>query len=228
MEREAVCYATIPKGKSFLRRNILKDIPFILPLFLAQQQQNADNGMFMKLTYNSEPYTEISEKYSKTQPLDDRKLGFGSRDASKTGEFTCWKTTERYRSLVKQESRLMESHRDEAKEKQTTKAAIPRTDPLPPRDRDGKILKMPIFMYDIGRSTDTWSRDNNGVSFYDPKSSRDCFYSLPKHAKGDIRRLGSDRPSSAVIGQNAWKHKYGRPEHGSSNRCQKFYDRGHL
>ena len=108
----------------------------------------------MKLTYNSEPYTEISEKYSKTQPLDDRKLGFGSRDASKTGEFTCWKTTERYRSLVKQESRLMESHRDEAKEKQTAQAAIPRTDPLPPRDRDGKILKMPIFMYALdGRLT---------------------------------------------------------------------------
>ena len=195
--------------------------------FRSLHQKNADNGMFVKLTYNSEPYTEISEKYSKTQPLPDRKLGFGSHDASKTGEFTCWKTTERYRSMVKQENHLMESRRDGAKEKEVLQR-IPRSAPLPPRDRDGKSLKMPMFMYDIGRSTDTWSRANNGVASYDPKSTRDCFYSLPKHAKGEIRRLGSDRPSSAVIGLYAWKHKYTRPEHGSSNRCQKFYDRGHL
>ena len=161
-------------------------------------------------------YTKLYQ-YSKTQPLETRKLGFGSRDASKTGEFTNWKTTERYRSVVKLENQLMESHRDEAKEKEILQK-IPKNEPLPPKDRDGKSLNMPMFMYDIGRSS----------SGYDPKSTRDCFYNLPKHAKGDIRRLGSHRPSSAVIGQYAWKHKYGRPEYGSSNGCNQFFDRGHL
>ncbi|KAL7535646.1 hypothetical protein ACHAWF_005224 [Thalassiosira exigua] len=188
--------------------------------------KNADNGLFVKLKYNSEPYKEISEQYSKTQPLTNRKLGFGSRDASKTGEFTCWKTTERYRGVVKQENKLIESHRDEAKEKETIQK-LPTGPPLPPKDREGKNLKMPMFMYDIGRSSNTWSQSKTSEA-YDPKSTRDCFYNLPKHAKGDIRRLGSHRPSSAVVGQYAWKHKYGRPEHGSNNGCEKFFDRGHL
>mmetsp|Transcript_17153 Transcript_17153/g.41132 ORF Transcript_17153/g.41132 Transcript_17153/m.41132 type:complete len:122 (+) Transcript_17153:210-575(+) len=119
----------------------------------------------------------------------------------------------------------MESRRDGAKEREIIQK-LPKGDPLPPKDRDGKSLDMPNFMYDIGRSTNTLSRTNSAP--YDPKSTRDCFYNLPKHAKGDIRRLGTHRPSSAAIGQYAWKHKYGRPEHGSNNGCEKFYDRGHL
>lgn len=155
--------------------------------------------------------------------MSSRKLGFGSRDASKTGEFTCYKTTERYRTLVKQEIKLMESHRDESKEKELLQR-IPKTAPLPPKDKAGNTLDMPTFMYDIGRSANTWSRNAS----YDPKCHKDCFYNLPKHAKGDIRRLGSHRPSSAVIGAYAWKHKYGRPEYGSTNGCAKFFDSGHL
>lgn len=164
-------------------------------------------------------------QYSKTQPLKNRKLGFGSRDASKTGEFTCWKTTERYRSVVKQENKLIESHRNESKEKEILQR-LPKGEPLPPKDRDGRSLDMPMFMYDIGRSSKSLKRSNGDA--YDPKSTRDCFYNLPKHAKGDIRRLGTHRPSSAVIGQYAWKHQYRRPEYGSSNGCEKFFDRGHL
>ena len=167
----------------------------------------------------------MNRQYSKTQPTDSRKLGFGSRDASKTGEFTCWKTTERYRSVVKQENKLMESHRDEAKEREILKQ-LPNNAPVPPKDRDGKSLKMPMFMYDVGRNTNSFSR--KGGDAYDPKSTRDCFYSLPKHAKGDIRRLGTHRPSSAAIGQYAWSAKYSRPEFGSQNGGAKFYDRGHL
>lgn len=173
------------------------------------------NGMFQKLKYNSEQFTETGEKYSKTQPLDSRKLGFGSRDASKTGEFTDWKTTERYRSVVKQETQLMERHRSVVKETEILQK--PKV-LLPPKDREGKELTMPVFMYDIGRSSNT----------YDPKSIRDCFYSLPKHATKDIRRLGNHRPSSAIIGAHAWNHKYQRPVYGSQNGVEKFYDKGHL
>jgi hypothetical protein len=52
--------------------------------------------MFAKVTYASEPYSEM-ERYTKTQPLDSRKKGFGSKDASRRGEFTSYIRTEQYR-----------------------------------------------------------------------------------------------------------------------------------
>lgn len=58
--------------------------------------QNAGSGMFAKVTYASEPYSEM-ERYTKTQPLDSRKKGFGSKDASRRGEFTSFIRTEQYR-----------------------------------------------------------------------------------------------------------------------------------
>lgn len=58
--------------------------------------QNAGNGMFARVTYASEPYMEM-EKWLKTQPLDTRKKGFGTKDASKRGEFTSFIRTEQYR-----------------------------------------------------------------------------------------------------------------------------------
>ena len=182
--------------------------------------ENAGNGFFQKLTYDSEPYTETSEKYSKTQT--DRKLGFGSHDAFKSSEFTCYKTTERFRALVKQENKLMELHRDEAGEK----ALLEKIKDIPveaPRDKEGNVLDTPKFLYDIGRAS---------VTRHNPLLARDCFYNLPKHApicgEDKIRRLGNHRTSSSVIGEYAWKHKYTKPQYGSANGVEKFQDRGHL
>lgn len=227
MEGEAVCYSENPEGMRLLYMFLFhQPTKYNIDLFsvytYVPNNQNAGNGLFAKQLYASSPYTEISEQYSKTQPLANRKLGFGSRDASKTGEFTCWKTTERYRSAVKQENKLIESHRDESKEKKIL-SRLPKGAPLAPKDREGNSLNMPTFMYDIGRQV---SRSSGGA--YDPKSTRDCFYSLPKHAKGDVRRLGSHRPSSAEIGRYSGNHQYRRPQYGSPNGCEKFFDRGHL
>ena len=102
----------------------------------------------MKLKYASEPYTEISEQYSKTQPVDQRKLGFGSHDATKSGEFTCNKATERFRSAVKQENKLRESHRNTSSEKEILSKKEPL--PLPPKDKDGNILVSQIQYYLLG------------------------------------------------------------------------------
>lgn len=46
---------------------------------------NEENGMFSKLTYQPEGFKETI-KYMTTQPLDSRKLGFVSKDASKRDE----------------------------------------------------------------------------------------------------------------------------------------------
>jgi len=121
----------------------------------------------------------------------------------------------------------MESHRDEAKEKAVLEK-IPKSDPQPPKDRDGKSLEMPVYMYDIGRNTNTFGNDKSDSISYDPKSTKDCFYNIPKHSKEDIRRLGSHRPSSTVIGQYAWAQRPTRPTFGSNNGVEKFFDRGHL
>ena len=118
----------------------------------------------------------------------------------------------------------MESHRDEAKEKAVLEK-IQKSDPQPPKDRDGKSLEMPVYMYDIGRNTNTFGNDK---SEYDPKTTKDRFYNIPKHSKEDIRRLGSHRPSSTMIGQYASVQKPTRPKFGSNNGAEKFFDRGHL
>mmetsp|Transcript_18684 Transcript_18684/g.27052 ORF Transcript_18684/g.27052 Transcript_18684/m.27052 type:complete len:242 (-) Transcript_18684:132-857(-) len=188
--------------------------------------QNAENGNFVKLQYQPEPYTEIAEQYTKTQPLDKRKLGFGSHDAFKRGEFTSTKATDRYRYLVRQESKLLEAHRDAMKEKELIKK-LKSQRRKPPKDKFGNNLKETEFLYDIGRTH---------VTEYSPSSTYDSYYNLPKHApinpkwkgKDPIRRLGLHRPMSATIGELAWRHKYGKPEYGQTNCVDKFFDRGHL
>ena len=48
--------------------------------------------------------------YGKREPYDQRKLGFGTHDASKRDEFTQRIRTEQYRDLLKREKRLMDKH----------------------------------------------------------------------------------------------------------------------
>lgn len=181
------------------------------------------NGYFSRLHYHSEPYTEIAEKYTSTQPLDTRKLGFGSHDAFKSGEFTSTKATERYRDCVRKEMNHFDRH--QAKNQPIVKAKKePRK---PPKDKTGRPLKEPSFLYDIGRSH---------VTPYTPQDSHDSFYKAPKHApvdpklkgKDSVRRLGSHKTMSSNIGEYAWKHRYDKPEFGVVSYVEKFYDRGHL
>lgn len=227
--------------------------------------------MFVKLKYHAEPYSEwhsifhentlgfdsyihidcsstaeISEQYSKTQPLDQRKLGFGSHDATKSGEFTCYKATERYRSVVKQENKLRELHRNASNEKDILSIKTP--PPLPPKDKSGKTLEVPKFTFDVGRTFVTPYNPNtseflplwsSAISYHEVNAhlfytAHDSFYSIPKHAKvdaklkgkDDIRRLGSHRPTSSTIGEYAWSYNYSKPEH--CRRSHDGFDHGHL
>jgi len=199
-------------------------------LQIPQYPQNAEKGFFTKLHYKPEQYSDLAEAYSKTQPLQNRKLGFGSRDAFKRGEFTSVKATERYRDVLKKESRFMEKVSQEKKKKNLTnnkEEMISLPERYPPKDRHGNDLIEPNFLYDIGRTQ---------VTPYCPKNAHDCFYSIPKHAmvdpklkgKDPLRRLGSHRPMSMEIGDMAWNHSYTKPEFGQPHFVDKFYDRGHL
>ena len=183
------------------------------------------NGYFSRLHYHNEEYTEIAEQYRKTQPLDKRKLGFGSHDAFKSGEFTSSKATERYRDCVRKETKLLDRHRrenGETKSIEQAKAKAPTR--KPPKDKFGENLTEPKFLYDIGRTN---------ITPYTPEYSHDSFYKVPKHApvvKGadSVRRLGSHRTMSSMIGEKAWGHKFDKAEFGIVNYVEKFYDKGHL
>ena len=112
-------------------------------------------------------------------------------------------TTERYRTIVKKENKLAERHRDEDKQREILRTLSNKTI-VPPKNKEGMDLTT-LCAYDL-----TWQKNTH----YDPKSTRDCFYSLPKHAQKDVRRLGSHRPSSASVGEYAWQAKYVKPVHG--------------
>jgi hypothetical protein len=196
--------------------------------FVTQRHpKNAHNGLFSKLEYDSAPYTEFEDSFKNTQPLETRKLGFGSKDAFKCSEFTNTKAMERYRDFIRHESKLMDRYRDKTKEKELLERYGQVSIRETPRDKQGLKLKEPKFLYDIGRTH---------VTPYDPNSSRASFYKIPKNAPVDpswkgvdpIRRLGPHRPVSLTYGEMAWSHKYEAPKHGMSNCVDKFFDRGHL
>ncbi|GFH59154.1 hypothetical protein CTEN210_15630 [Chaetoceros tenuissimus] len=171
------------------------------------------NGFFTELEYYEEPYKEIAEVYSKTQPLDKRKLGFGSHDAFKPAEFTSTKATERYRHSIMKEKKMLDQHKKKHPETETNLAGLVAEERKPPRDRNGKPLKEPEFLFDIGRTA---------VNQYTPKQKSDSFYDYPKHApidpklkgKDPVRRLGSHKTMSSIIGEFAWTHHYEKPQHG--------------
>lgn len=62
-------------------------------------------GYFSKLVYQHEEYFQ-QIPYTKTQPPDQRKLGFGSKDAFKTDEFTNTIATEVYRDTLRKEMKM--------------------------------------------------------------------------------------------------------------------------
>ena len=194
--------------------------------FVTQRRpQNAHDGYFYKVNYQNDPYTEIAEEYRKTQPLEKRKLGFGSHDAWKSGEFTSTKATERYRDVVKKEIKQLDKNKEDEDLGEIMKKLDQKR--APPKDKFGNDLKEPKFLYDIGRTH---------VTSYTPNSTHDSFYRLPKHAavnpklrgKDPIRRLGNMKSMSSAIGEHAWSHKYCKPEHGAVSYVEKFYDRGHI
>jgi hypothetical protein len=163
---------------------------------------NADNGYFSKLSYQAEPYVELAEPYAKTQPMDKRKLGFGTHDANKRGEFTSTRATERYRDLLQMEAQLMDKNRDKGMEKRL----VDKWDKQVrqgPKDVEGNPLKEAKHLYDIGRTL---------VTPYNPYGLKDTYYTLPKNAaidpknkgKDPIRRMGPYKTMSQDIGDMAW------------------------
>jgi len=180
--------------------------------FMIKHHPNGDaSGCFAKKTYQPDKYTE-AEQYRKTQPVESRKQGFGSKDASKRAEFTAAIRTEQYRETLKKELRMVNSSRNPEVEaavlQQAQTKAMSRTFP--------EGLNETQHLYDIGR---------NNVTDFDPKASRDTFYTMRKDRP---KRLGIHETMSMHIGNGAWDHSYSKPEYGPIPYVKNFYDKSHL
>lgn len=73
---------------------------------VAMVPKNEENGHFSKLKYMAGGYLE-STRYLKSQPLELRKKGFGTKDAFKTDEFSNAVRTQQYRESIEKERVLM-------------------------------------------------------------------------------------------------------------------------
>lgn len=183
-----------------------------VPVKTAMVAHNADgNGNFLKLTYMPSGYLEAT-RYLQTQPLVNRKLGFGSKDAFKTDEFSNAIRTSQYREGIKKEMVLAKERGAGAAEKLLEEYAK-----RPPAQKwKGKNYAEKVPQYDIGR---------NRVTAFDARSTKDSYY---KFDSSTGKNYGMYRPVSADVGNSAWEQKYQPPTHGGRSEVQNFFDKSHL
>lgn len=168
----------------------------------------ADIGHFHKITYSSDTYG-TQTVFLKAQPLEARKLGFGSKDAFKCGEFTNVTgsaiLTEKINNEMKGQPRVDGDSLDD----QMAQTASPR--------RAAK------FLYDIGRKN---------VTEFDAKSSSDKWYNAIecKSRQRGERVNGSYIVSSQAVGSGTkgLDHSSCKPAHGHVKATKQFFDRSHL
>jgi len=168
--------------------------------------------------YASEPYKETMP-YFTSQPVDQRKLGFGSHDASKRDEFMTGIRTEQYREQLKAESKILKQIEESNKAKGlgVKVTAEDEVETYPHGLRPARHL------YDIGRDSDTE---------FDPRSNRDTWYNALR-CKSRVRvdrRTGGAWLSSAEAGAGIAKldHAAFKAKHGHIKATKTFFDRAHL
>ena len=197
------------QGKQFVTRPLL--------------DKSGGVGYFTKDSYQGTMYVDKSG-YLKTQPLDKRKNGFGSKDASKRDEFMSFIRTEQYRSTIKTEKQIMDEQTEKSdpggQGRQLLLKTFAATDQGFPAGRTE--VK---HLYDVGRSLETE---------FDPRASRDCFYnnlmcpSRAGAATSCARRNGGMWTSSGEVGHGVNDMEMEHPHHGHVRATKTFYDKSHL
>lgn len=187
-------------------------------------------GYFNKFKYSQEKYVEVVP-YTKQQPADKRKLGFGSHDAAKRGEFSTTIRTEQYRQQLKTE--LLQSQKISANINSDDLHAAAQGPNVPHfagygKNRGNKEnfpagLKPARHLFDVGRGQ---------VTEFDPQSKKDTFYNalMCKSRQRPDRRDGGYMLSSNSIGAGVSKldHSKVKATHGHLRSTKAFYDRSHI
>jgi len=181
-------------------------------LKIAMVAKNEENGNFSKLKYMAGGYLEAT-RYLKTQPLENRKKGFGTKDAFKTDEFSNAVRTQQYRESIEKERVLIAANagkvQDRLAELMSKSSELAPTYP-------GRDFAEQVPQYDIGRER---------VTEFDPKSIKDTYY---KFDEAHGKKLGLYRPVSVEVGANAWNTTYKPPTFGGTSEVTKFFDKSHI
>lgn len=180
--------------------------------------QNAENGHFAKVTYHPEGYKETN-KYITTQPLESRKNGFGTKDASRRDEFSNNIRTEQYRESIRKENELMNQNKDalNARIQNLLATRAMETSTRPATTGGSFSYNNRCAQFDIGR---------NRITQFDPKSIKDTYY---KFDDSRPMRFGTaTKPVSYDIGGSAWDCHYKAPEYGGRSEVKHFFDKSHL
>ena len=114
-------------------------------------------------------------RYLKTQPLEQRKKGFGTKDANKTDEFSNSNRTQQYREGIKKEQYVIMQAAGKIADrlKELTEERDRRASTAPAQGGFDYASRVP--QYDIGRSR---------VTEFDPKSVKDTYYKFSdEHGK---------------------------------------------
>mmetsp|Transcript_20446 Transcript_20446/g.15068 ORF Transcript_20446/g.15068 Transcript_20446/m.15068 type:complete len:260 (-) Transcript_20446:61-840(-) len=203
------------------------------PFMTALVARNEENGNFAKIRYVY-PYAKKTTldpgeredipdtiKYITTQPLDQRKKGFGTKDANKRDEFCNDIRTEQYRETLRKEKLLTAEDSDTLQMKLTK--MLDDRDTMR-RSMNGSVSQMSeskyaqrVHGYDIGRTR---------VTEFDPRSTKDTYY----HFDSENGRFTGEgpKPVSYDIGDSAWAVQYRPPQHGGRSEVKNFYDKSHL
>lgn len=169
-------------------------------------------GYFEKKTYTSDPLQD-NTMYLKTQPMDKRKSGFGSKDASRRDEFMSHVRTEQYRETLDTEMQILEKQK-----KSADPAVLDELDGLAKARKFPEGLAETRHLYDIGRSQTTE---------FNQKSHRDTFYTMRVGNSQYKRNNGPFMLTSELVGLGADDVSGNRPTPKGASTKQ-FYDHSHL
>lgn len=169
-------------------------------------------GYFDKKTYSSDPLQD-NTMYLKTQPMDKRKAGFGSKDASRRDEFMSHVRTEQYRETLDTEMHILEKQK-----KNEPASSFEELDALNKARRFPEGLEETKHLYDIGRSQTTE---------FNQKSHRDTFYTMRVGNSQYKRNNGPFMLTSELVGLGAEDVSGNRPTPKGASTKQ-FYDHSHL
>jgi len=192
-------------GTPYLQRKVNSTLdPTYVPARYVGKQFACEktDGIFTKHEYKPDPYNDRT-RYLESQPLDSRKLGFGSHDAWKRTEFTNTPRARQHAEVLRRETQWMNKwmHKDGTR----MPSSRPATTASQHRERrlngigiqrrphtqgcgrrggrsGGAGFLPPLFQEDVSRHLYDIGRTNAGTTAHCYKCPRDTFFC--KHRVG--------------------------------------------
>ena len=159
-----------------------------------------------KWLYGGEKYVDRT-MYLKTQPLDQRKKGFGSRDAFRSDEFTQDIEVQKWRERLRTEMEFAERFAAQQEESLTPEEIEESKRLAAPPER--RWTHGPNKLFDVGKEA------TGGTTPYDCKDARDTWYSRSRLSElnDGVPHRGGYNTSSTVVGDNLKGYSgWGKPE----------------